>query len=1259
MSGEIEPPTPAPSSRKGPSAKGSSTNGPVSAPVLGPDGPGRSARFAILALYAASGAAGLIYEVAWGRRLSLVLGATAVSGAVVLSAFLGALGVGARLGGRVADRVRSPLRAYGFLELGAAFWALLVPFVIPSLEAFYVALAQDAGQALRITLAFLTACVAVGPAALLLGATFPCVLRTLATGPRSVGASSSLLYGVNTVGAVAGALWAGFSGIATFGVGWTSRIAAFLAIVVGVAALLIARRAERVPPIEATAAPSVGPRAPRTALAAAFASGLIALGLEAAGFRILVFFIEGFTVSFAAMLGVFLAGLALGSLVVGPLIARQMRAPAAFGVLLVSAGAAVLVLGACVPSLEGWLRGVRDAASTSGDPASALRWTALYGSFLLFFAPSLLLGAAYPICLRWAGGTDVRGLGVRIGRVALWNSVGAVAGPLLVLLVGLLSGAGTRPGGPLLAWTLLGLVAIVVGAATLLPSIGLPRKAIPVVGVLAGLALGFGGPVRVLSATPEALVRASRVVRDRRGEVDVRRVLVDVRADETTTASVIELPSAERILYTDDFAAAATGFNYPYMRMLGHLPGLLARDPHNAMVIAFGTGTTAGSLAITAPFARIEIVEVSRAVYALSSRFDGVNRGVLEDPRVVRRVDDGRHALLLHEPDLDAITLEPLMPYTPAALPFYTREFYELARDRLRDGGVICQWVPVHAMRLDVYAALLRTFFETFPDGSLWFFEQSTVLFARKGSDAPPIDGVVARAKGLFKSLHFAGFSRPTAIGSAYVASGRRVLEVIDDASKSGVEAMRTHVLGPLSRRVVTDDDPFPEFHPSPRAGIVTSYEADTLLWLEGLIGSDDDAAKNPLAVADGVDTVPVFRATIKASLAARSAEARGDFLSLIARDAEDLAKARANFEAAVTGYEATSRAFEGGDISLDLRRARLSRRLLALAARSRMADADRAQRTGDTSAESKALEEALALAERAFEVDPMKAVPTERPQAMALVAEVLARAGRCAEALDRLRGPRTNWPRDPSLSDVSVWLSARVSGLDTNAHAYADRGLVKRLALARPCSGTALGRIGSTLKEFRKHLTAGDAIAFRKAAALLLAGRSDWAEVTDDVVASLREHRDPLAPDVDAERAALVRILAPSDDRLTTLLASDDRDRRTAALRTAAHFGFVSTNVWDAVRTSNARSPDAARRAEFAELALGDRSPEVRELVVELLADADATVRKTAWRSLTGDLSDEARAAMGYDPEGPDAARDAALPAVRARLLGKTSKTN
>ncbi len=319
------------------------------------------------------------------------------------------------------------------------------------------------------------------------------------------------------------------------------------------------------------------------------------------------------------------------------------------------------------------------------------------------------------------------------------------------------------------------------------------------------------------------------------------RRLRAVLADEVTTASVIDAPGGERILYTDDFAAAATGRAYPYMRMLGHLPVLCSARAENVLVIAFGTGTTAGALTATPGMKRLEIVEASRAVADLAPWFSGVNRSVLGDPRAELTIADGRQALLLHEADLDVVTLEPLMPYTPAALPFYTREFYELARARVRDGGVVCQWVPVHAMPLGVYQALLHTFFEVFPEGSLWFFEQSTVLVGHRGAARPDDATVTARAEGMAASLRDAGWGRPSALAGGFVATSARVRSVLADPSKSSQEALRTAAQDPLALRTVTDDDPFPEAWPAPRAAVATTWLADTLGWLAGLVDPEDD----------------------------------------------------------------------------------------------------------------------------------------------------------------------------------------------------------------------------------------------------------------------------------------------------------------------------------------------------------------------------------------------------------------------------------
>src|SRR5215510_14786720 len=84
-----------------------------------------------------SGATGLIYEVLWARMLGLVFGATTLAVSTVLAAFMGGLALGSALAGRLAARIQKPLSTYGWMEIGIAIYALLVPFLFRLVDHVY------------------------------------------------------------------------------------------------------------------------------------------------------------------------------------------------------------------------------------------------------------------------------------------------------------------------------------------------------------------------------------------------------------------------------------------------------------------------------------------------------------------------------------------------------------------------------------------------------------------------------------------------------------------------------------------------------------------------------------------------------------------------------------------------------------------------------------------------------------------------------------------------------------------------------------------------------------------------------------------------------------------------------------------------------------------------------------------------------------------------------------------------------------------
>ena len=749
-------------------------------------------------------------------------------------------------------------------------------------------------------------------------------------------------------------------------------------------------------------------------------------------------------------------------------------------------------------------------------------------------------------------------------------------------------------------------------------------------------------------------------IRDSVGaRLDPARVLLEARSDEITTASVVQTPPAERTLYTDEFAASSTGRASLYMSMLGHLPMIGALDPENAMVIAFGTGTTAGAVAAHDAVRRLDIVEVSPAVLALAPRFAEANYDVLGDPRVVRRVGDGRHALLVHAPDLDVITLEPLMPYVPSALPFYTREFYELARDRLRDGGVLCQWVPVHAMPLDLYTSLLRTFFETFPNGSLWYFDQATILIGHKAPlPAADSDALLARLQPVQRRVRGLGIARPAVIVLGWVASGRRVLQVLDDPATSTEEAILRAPPGPMSRRVVRDETPFPEAYPAPRGGLVTPHLSNTLLWLSGLVSNTDDPSAVPETALAPAQELPILRQATATSLRARAIEAIGDYHMVQSRSlaasgqasaaADARAKARSAWRQAAEAHALVAATPAAEDLTLVRRRARLDRVLGMEDVRDGLAEAAAARARGDVATATSTLEAVERAADRLCDPFGLDPIVTEVPAAFLLHAEILARLGRCAAAEERLADGRLRWPWHAGLADLAAFVDARRRGREA--------ALGSRLAslgdlptAAMPCSdeGTAAtrGMVASWRTAFLA-LRLGDV---RRLGDLLRAAVRREGVHGPSVAAQIAVVVPSTRPPIDAERAALLRALSPTDEDLPRMLADAEPDRRAAALRAAARVGFATAAVVEAVERDYVRSADAARRLEFTAVALDDGGPWALRRLVDLLDDPEAEVRAAAWAALSVRIPAAARTSIGNDPAAERATRAEAVKAAGA----------
>ena len=284
-----------------------------------------SRHFALLLLFfVASGCAALIYEVVWFHLLRLVVGASAVSLAIVLTSYMGGMCVGSLAFPRWVSPDHPPLRVYAYLEAAIAAFGIGLLVLLPLIGKLYLAIVGHG--ALGLVLRAVVCLLCLLPPTILMGATLPAIARCLDT-TRSGMSRLGLLYMANLAGGVFGCLLAGFYLLRLY----NDTVATLFAVSLnaGVAAIaysLASRDRFRAADAAKLSLPALTDH--RVVYLVIALSGLTALGAQVIWTRLLGLILGGTVFSFTIILAIFLAGLGLGSSA-GSLLARHVKSPRA------------------------------------------------------------------------------------------------------------------------------------------------------------------------------------------------------------------------------------------------------------------------------------------------------------------------------------------------------------------------------------------------------------------------------------------------------------------------------------------------------------------------------------------------------------------------------------------------------------------------------------------------------------------------------------------------------------------------------------------------------------------------------------------------------------------------------------------------------------------------------------------------------------------------------------------------------------------
>jgi predicted membrane-bound spermidine synthase/tetratricopeptide (TPR) repeat protein len=195
----------------------------------------RMLRWVLLTSFALSGFASLVYENAWTRALTLVIGSSVYSFSTMLVTFLVGLALGGFIYARFLGHRQARLSSFGLIELWVGLAALATIPLFERLPLIFVRLLHGFGDTFTVFLylqIFLAALVMFVPT-VLLGMTFPLVARLFTQSLYRVGSGVGSSYAANTVGAVLGAFAGGFILIPNLGVQNTILFAVVMNLLIG------------------------------------------------------------------------------------------------------------------------------------------------------------------------------------------------------------------------------------------------------------------------------------------------------------------------------------------------------------------------------------------------------------------------------------------------------------------------------------------------------------------------------------------------------------------------------------------------------------------------------------------------------------------------------------------------------------------------------------------------------------------------------------------------------------------------------------------------------------------------------------------------------------------------------------------------------------------------------------------------------------------------------------------------------------------
>ncbi|WP_455197376.1 fused MFS/spermidine synthase [Kaarinaea lacus] len=795
-----------------------------------------------------SGVAALTYQVVWVRLLGLSMGSTSASVSTVLAAFFLGLAIGSYLAERITRNRIDNLRVYIVLEAVIGISGLALLPLLLNLDHMMTAIPELGGL---LPFKFAIAMGLLVIPTMCMGATFPVMAAILVRRQADMGKRVSQLYSLNTAGAVFGALLAGFVFVPNWGLDGAVYVAASLNFFIVLMALYLNSRIT-FPPVEgsedirneltARNKDSLKSQAPLRihALIVLFATGLVAIATEVGWTKYLSIFTGTTIYGFAAILTVFLFGIAAGSWWVKKYLDKIQRPEFWMAVGLVALGSSLLFTRAFLSFLPPIFEAVNHF-SVDVWLKHGVKYTIV---FFMLILPTFIFGALFPLNLKLYCG-NLSGVRARIGKAYAVNTIASIFGSLA-------AGFWIIPlYGTDALLTVMALIILVLPFIFIRP---LP-KPVPRIAVAVLAVVGLSSNWFFDHISYKDLIASVQYQYDFSASSGKKPKVLYVKEGKTGVVSLVTYDGNHVRIQNNGLNESGfkkEDLDYPPIveYLLGLVPYFLHEDPKSAFIVGYGGGFTTKAFTLTDGLEKIKVVELEPVIVDAGRYLFGGEIPMLQDPRVTLQYNDARNTLLLEDIKYDLIAAQPSHPWLSRASTVFTKEFFQVVRSRLNEGGIYGQWLSMFNMDATTMRAIMRAFYDVFPEG-FTMADVGTGDFLMFGSDKPlrfDMDRVRVRSneERVRKGLDYFDMKEPYDLFWYFALSRDQALAAVGDmVPNTDLNILSEVRLSALDQNAKDEESPYkllwnhytldvnPLLNEAEAADVLYGYAQSLFLWNE------------------------------------------------------------------------------------------------------------------------------------------------------------------------------------------------------------------------------------------------------------------------------------------------------------------------------------------------------------------------------------------------------------------------------------------